>query len=80
LKTNADETKCQRLSSPGIGYNPSQELGGNKDCTFSKGWAAALPSNTSRKATKFDKRSSFGFQSKLVINLSPKIITFHYLF
>jgi len=72
LKTTADETKCQRLSSPGTGYNPSQELGGNNDCTFSKGWAAALPSNTSRKASKLDKRLSFGFQSKHLGDLSPK--------
>lgn len=64
--------KCQRLSSPGTGYNPSQELGGNKDCTFSKGWAAALPSSTSRKASKLDKKLSSGFQSKLLRDLSPK--------
>lgn len=37
--------------SPGIGYDPSHELGGNKDWTFSKGCAEALRSKISRKAS-----------------------------
>jgi hypothetical protein len=51
---NTDDIKSQKLSIPGIGCKPSQELGGNKDWTFSKGWAEALPSNISRNASKLN--------------------------
>jgi hypothetical protein len=54
LNMNTDDIKSQRLSIPGIGCKPSQELGGNKDWTFSKGWAEALPSNISRNASKLN--------------------------
>lgn len=40
-----------QVSLPGTGYNPSQELGGNSDWTFSKGWAEAFLFSISSNAS-----------------------------